>query len=60
MKRHGESPNLPAESASGSGIPASQTQEWLTERFAYLPQVRLVFGEQSPHSTARSGNFVDP
>jgi len=32
MKRHGDSPNLPAKPAPGSDIPASQTQQWLTER----------------------------
>ena len=30
------------------------------ERLAYLPQVRLVFGEQSPQSAGRNGNFVHP
>jgi hypothetical protein len=50
----------PGETGPGSDVSASQTQEWLMERFAYLPQVRLVFGEQSPQSTAQSGNFVHP
>jgi hypothetical protein len=43
----------------GSVVLASQTQEWLMERFAYAPQVRLVFGEQSPQSIGPTGNFVD-
>jgi hypothetical protein len=60
MKRHGVSPDLPAKSIPGSDISGSQTRKWLMERFAYLPQVRLVFGEQSPQSVGRTGNFVHP
>jgi hypothetical protein len=37
-------PDLPA-GGTGSTVFASQSQKWLTERFAHLPQVRLVFGE---------------
>jgi hypothetical protein len=33
---------------SGSEVFVSQSRKWLTERFAYLPQVRLVFAEELP------------
>jgi hypothetical protein len=29
-----------------SEVRISQSRKWLMERFAYLPQVRLVFGEE--------------
>ena len=45
---------------SGSEVSASQSRNWLTERFAHLPQVRLVFGEESPQWAGRDENFVDP
>jgi hypothetical protein len=44
---------------SGSEVFVSQSWKWLTERLAYLPQVRLVFGEQLPQLTKRYGNFED-
>jgi hypothetical protein len=36
---------------------ASQSQNWLTERLAYLPQVRLVFGEKLPRPDGVGGIF---
>src|SRR6478735_2402669 len=47
MKWHGDNPNSPRH-RSGSEVFVSQSRKWLTERFAYLPQVRLVFDEQLP------------
>jgi hypothetical protein len=38
---------------------ASQSWKWLTERFAYLPQVRLFFGEKLPGLTPVYGKFHD-
>jgi hypothetical protein len=58
MKRHGDN-LIPSVDRSGSDVFASQSQKWLTERFAYLPQVRLVFGEGSPQSTVVNRNFED-
>jgi hypothetical protein len=31
-----------------AGIFSSQSRDWLTERFAYQPRLRLVFDEESP------------
>jgi hypothetical protein len=45
---------------SGSEVSVSQSREWLTERFAHLPQVRLVFDEELPQLAARNGNFEEP
>jgi hypothetical protein len=42
---------------SGSDVFDSQSWKWLTERLAYLPQVRLVFGEELPQSAAEAENF---
>jgi hypothetical protein len=50
MKRHGDNPI----SRSGSEVFVSQSREWLTERLAYLPQVRLVFDEELPQSATRT------
>jgi hypothetical protein len=44
---------------SGSEVFVSQSWKWLTERLAYLPQVRLVFGEQLPQLVKRYENFED-
>jgi hypothetical protein len=44
----------------GSDVCASQSRKWLTERLAYPPQVRLVFGEELPQLTERNENFVEP
>jgi hypothetical protein len=43
----------------GGEVADSQSWNWLTERFAYQPQVRLVFGEELPQLTSVHGNFVD-
>ena len=58
-KRHGDSP-ISRRDRSGNDVVASQPWKWLTERSAHLPQVRLVFGEESPHSAGRNENFVGP
>jgi hypothetical protein len=52
---------IPIPFARGSGIEVSTSQswKWLTERLAYLPQVRLVFGEDLPQSTAGIENFKE-
>jgi hypothetical protein len=42
---------------SGSDLFDSQSRKWLTERLAYLPQVRLVFGEVLPNSAGAAQNF---
>jgi hypothetical protein len=44
---------------SGSEVFVSQSRKWLTERLAYLPQVRLVFGEQLPQFVKGCENFED-
>jgi hypothetical protein len=41
----------------GNAVFASQPQKWLTERFAYLPQVRRFFDENLPGLAQASGNF---
>jgi hypothetical protein len=50
---------FPAARGCGSAVFTSQSRKWLTERFAHLPQVRLVFGEQLPHLAESPGNFED-
>jgi hypothetical protein len=45
---------------SGSEVFVSQSWKWLTERLAYLPQVRLVFGEELPQSVSSNENFEEP
>jgi hypothetical protein len=44
---------------SGGGVFVSQSRNWLTERFAYPPQVRLVFGEELPQFADAIGNFEE-
>jgi hypothetical protein len=58
MKRHGDNPILPA-NRSGSEVFVSQSWKWLTERFGYLPQVRLVFVEELPQLAKPGENFED-
>jgi hypothetical protein len=58
MKRHGDNPILPAY-RPGSEVFASQSWNWLTERFGYPPQVRLVFDEELATLAARRENFED-
>jgi hypothetical protein len=38
----------------------SQSWKWLTERLAFLPQVRLVFGEELPQLAGLNQNFEEP
>jgi hypothetical protein len=55
-------PNLEPKSCadrSDGEVFSSQSRNWLTERFAYLPQVRLVFGENSPGLPRANGNSED-
>jgi hypothetical protein len=52
-------PNLLAH-RSGSEVFGSQSRKWLTERFAYLPQVRLVFGEKLPQFVGLNEKFEEP
>jgi hypothetical protein len=59
VKRHGE-PKSPGGIDPGNDVAASQSWKWLMERLAYLPQVRLVFGEQLPQSISGNRNFVNP
>jgi hypothetical protein len=47
-------------SRSGSEVFVSQSWKWLTERFAYLPQVRLVFDEELPQLADPNENFEEP
>jgi hypothetical protein len=56
MKRHGDNP-IPFARRSGSDVFTSQSWKWLTERLAYLPQVRLVFGEELPQFAGPAKNF---
>jgi hypothetical protein len=42
---------------SGSDAFDSQSWKWLTERLAYLSQVRLVFAEELTQSAAEAENF---
>jgi hypothetical protein len=44
---------------SGGGVFASQSRNWLTERLAYPPQVRLVFGKKLPRFDEATGNFEE-
>jgi hypothetical protein len=60
VKRHGDNPNLPAAATRPRGIFDSQSWKWLTERLAYLPQVRLVFGEELLQFAGANENFVEP
>jgi hypothetical protein len=38
----------------------SQPRQWLTKRFANMPQISHVSGEPPPQSTSRKENFVEP
>jgi hypothetical protein len=49
------STRLPA--GFGKAVFASQSWKWLTQRFAYLPQVRLFFGEKLPGSAPVCGGI---
>jgi hypothetical protein len=51
------STRLPA--GFGNAVFASQSWKWLTERFAYLPQVRLFFAEKLPGLPPVYGSFQD-
>jgi hypothetical protein len=51
-------PILPA-IRPGSEVFASQSWNWLTERFGYPPQVRLVFDEELAKLAAQRENFED-
>jgi hypothetical protein len=53
-------PQISLPDCSASGVFDSQSWEWLTERLAYQPQVRLVFGEELPQLPSRNQNFEDP
>jgi hypothetical protein len=59
MKRHGDYPKLAPLDRSDSEVLASQSREWLTERFASLPQVRRFFGEELPQLSKTHANFED-
>jgi hypothetical protein len=59
VKRHAIT-RIPRPDRSGSGLFDSQSWKWLTERLAYLPQVRLVFGEVLPKSAQGPENFEAP
>jgi hypothetical protein len=47
-------------SITGGSYQASQSWNWLTERCANLPQLRLVFDRESPQSLIRREKFVYP
>jgi hypothetical protein len=53
-------PQISLPHGSGGGIFDSQSWKWLTERIAYSPQVRLVFGEELPNSVHPNKNFEEP
>jgi len=59
MKRHGGYPKSAPLDRSDSEVWASQSWEWLTERFAHLPQVRRFFGEELPQLSKAQANFED-
>jgi hypothetical protein len=42
-----------------SEVRVSQSRKWLMERLRYLPQVRLVFGEELTQLPDANRNFVD-
>jgi hypothetical protein len=56
-KRHSDSPISPRDRSGGVFV--SQSRNWLTERFAYPPQVRLVFGEELPQFAGAIGKFEE-
>jgi hypothetical protein len=53
-------PQISLPDCSAGGVFESQSWKWLTERLAYLPQVRLVFGKELPKLPGRNENFEDP
>jgi hypothetical protein len=53
-------PQISLSHRSDSGVFDSQSRKWLTERLAYLPQVRLVFGEELPQLAGPNENFEEP
>jgi hypothetical protein len=53
-------PQISLPHRSESGVFDSQSWKWLTERLAYLPQVRLVFGEELPQLADPNQNFEEP
>jgi hypothetical protein len=57
MKRHGGNPKSAPLGRSDREVFASQSRKWLTERLAYLPQVRRFFGEDLPQLSKAHGNF---
>jgi hypothetical protein len=59
MKRHVDNPKSSTPERSDDKVFASQSWKWLTERLAYPPQVRLVFGEESPQSVGTRKNFEE-
>jgi hypothetical protein len=59
MKRHGDYPKLAPLDRSDSEVLASQSREWLTERFVFLPQVRRFFGEELPQLSKAHANSED-
>jgi hypothetical protein len=48
---------FPLRAGFGSAVFASQSWNWLTERFAYPPQVRRFFDEKSTVLARAIGNF---
>jgi hypothetical protein len=53
-------PRISLPHGSGGGVFDSQSWKWLTERFGYAPQVRLVFGEELPQCASPNENFEEP
>jgi hypothetical protein len=53
-------PQISLPRCSDSGVFDSQSWKWLTQRLAYLPQVRLVFGEELPQFAGANENFEEP
>jgi hypothetical protein len=51
--------STPLPAGFGNAVFASQSWKWLTKRFAYLPQVRLFFGEKLPGLDPVCWNFQD-
>jgi hypothetical protein len=50
---------IPCPIDSTAGFCDSQTHQWLRPGFARLPQVCLVFGEESPNWSTRAKNDVE-
>jgi hypothetical protein len=53
-------PQISLSHRSDGGVFDSQSWKWLTEGLMYLPQVRLVFGEELPQSASPNKNFEEP